>query len=54
MARKPREQVNQLLSGLTPSNYIPGYLFVTQDEETWTPLQPRYTRQYQWTYNRQI
>lgn len=54
MAAKPREQVNQLLSGLTPSNYIPGYLFITQDEETYNPLQPRYSRQYSWTYNRQI
>ncbi len=52
MSMKPREQVNQLLSGLVPSNYVAGYLFVTQDEENYNPLQPRYSRNYTWTYNR--
>lgn len=54
MSMKPREQVNALLSGLVPSNYVSGFLFVTQDDETYNPLQPRYTRNYIWTYNRAV
>lgn len=52
MSLKPREQVNALLSGLTPTNYAPGYLFVGQDEENWSPLTQRYSRQYSWVYER--
>lgn len=52
MGRKPREQVNALLSGLIPSNYASGYLFVVQDEENYNPLMGRYSRNYVWLYER--
>lgn len=52
MALKPRAQVDALIANLVPTNYAVGYLFVTTDNENWSPLTQRYTRTYGWKYQR--
>lgn len=54
MGLKPREQVNQLLSGLVPTNYLAGYLFITTDNENWQPLLQRYSRNVAYKYERAV
>lgn len=54
MSLKPREQVNQLLSGLVPTNYASGYLFITTDNENWSPLTQRYSRNVAYKYERNV
>jgi len=52
MNRKPRTQVDLLISGLVPTNYAAGYLFITQDNENWMPLTQRYSRNVAYKYER--
>lgn len=53
MALKPRNQVEQLFSGLVPTSYATGYLFLVQDDENWNPLQLRYSLNRKYIYERQ-
>ncbi len=54
MALNPRNQVHQLLSSIVPTNYVPGYLFVTTDNDDWSPTSLRYTKNFVWEYERAI
>lgn len=54
MSLKPRFQVDTMLSGLIPPNYAPGYLFITQDTESWQPLSQRYSRNVTYRWEREV
>lgn len=54
MSLKPRARVDELISGLNPTNYAPNYLFITQDVENWSPLTQRYSRNVTFKYERLV
>lgn len=52
MSLNPRTQVLSLFSGLAPTNYYPGYRFLVQDDESFSPLALRYSLNRKYLYER--